>query len=227
MASTQKVCPKCKDQTDGRPTPHTVKDGKWKCGLCGHKTSKKTYNTKKSKMLGDMINKFNEAKDSREYGYEGEMAMSQLKGIIMHAKQLHDMLEPDTDLPEWVQSKITLSYDYIQTAADYMSTELDEEAKVGRAYKVPVKSPQPWTDGKVYKEKPVDSKKLDVVGKKIGAIRRKKGLSEDAPANAVGGGKIAGMGVGSQGEPGVSKKRNPILQPTGRRKSLTDFIRGN
>ncbi len=68
------------------------------------------------------------AKDPREYGYEGEMAMSQLKGVIMHAKQLHDMLEPATDLPEWVQSKITLAYDYIQTAADYMSTEMNEEA---------------------------------------------------------------------------------------------------
>ena len=43
------------------------------------------------------------AKDSREYGYEGEMVMSQLKGIMNHAEQLHDMLEPDTDLPEWVQ----------------------------------------------------------------------------------------------------------------------------
>ena len=67
------------------------------------------------------------AKDPREYGYEGEMVMSQLKGIMNHAKQLHDMLEPSTDLPEWVQSKITLAYDYMQTAADYMATEMKEE----------------------------------------------------------------------------------------------------
>lgn len=72
-------------------------------------------------------------KDPREYGYEGEMAMSQLKGILMHAKQLHDMLEPDTDLPEWVQSKITLAYDYIQTASDYMSTEMNEEVPTNSA----------------------------------------------------------------------------------------------
>jgi hypothetical protein len=69
-----------------------------------------------------------EEKDPREYGYEGEMAKSQLKGILQHAKQLHDMLKPNTDLPEWVQSKITLAYDYIQTATDYMSTEMNEEA---------------------------------------------------------------------------------------------------
>lgn len=67
------------------------------------------------------------AKDSREYGYEGEMVMSQLKGIMNHAEQLHDMLEPNTDLPEWVQSKITLAYDYMQTAADYMATEMSED----------------------------------------------------------------------------------------------------
>lgn len=72
-----------------------------------------------------------EEKDQREYGYEGEMAMSQLKGIMNHAKQMHDMLEPSTDLPEWVQSKITLAYDYIQTAADYMATEMNEEIDKG------------------------------------------------------------------------------------------------
>lgn len=79
-----------------------------------------------------------EAKDSREYGYEGEMAMSQLKGIMNHAKQLHDMLEPSTDLPEWVQSKITLAYDYMQTAADYMATEMNEEA--GQIHSVHVRT---------------------------------------------------------------------------------------
>ena len=71
----------------------------------------------------------NESKDSREYGYEGEMAMSQIKSIMNHAEQLMKMLKPDTDMPEWVQSKITLANDYIQTAADYFATEMSEEAK--------------------------------------------------------------------------------------------------
>lgn len=120
-------------------------------------------------------------KDDREYGYEGEMAMSQLKGILMHAKQLHGMLKPDTDLPEWVQSKITLAYDYMQTAADYMSTEMNEEA----------------------------------------------------PANAVGGGKVAGIGVGPQGEPGVTpkamsryKRKNAAEAPKPGRKSFAMFVTG-
>ena len=46
-------------------------------------------------------------------------------------------------------------------------------------------------------------------------ISRKKPIEEDAPANAAGGGNIAGLGVGPQGEPGITpsarksyKKRN-------------------
>lgn len=64
--------------------------------------------------------------DEGEYGYEGDMAMSQLKSIIRNAKDLHDHMEPQTDLPEWLQSKITLAADYIQTAADYWRSEKEE-----------------------------------------------------------------------------------------------------
>lgn len=70
-----------------------------------------------------------EAKDNREYDYEGDMAMSQLKSVITHAQKLHDMLDPDTNLPEWVQSKITLAEDYIVTAANYMDGEMNEEVE--------------------------------------------------------------------------------------------------
>ena len=71
-----------------------------------------------------------EAKDPREYGYEGDMAMSQLKSISRNADHLCEMMKPDTDLPEWVQSKITLAQDYIQTAHDYISTEMSEEVQI-------------------------------------------------------------------------------------------------
>jgi hypothetical protein len=68
----------------------------------------------------------NEAKDPREYGYEGEMAITQLKTIGRHADNLLGMMKPDTDLPEWVQSKITLATDYMQTAHDYLMSEMNE-----------------------------------------------------------------------------------------------------
>lgn len=36
---------------------------------------------------------------------------------------------------------------------------------------------------------------------------KKKSVSEDVPVNNVGGGAVAGLGVGPQGEPGVKKKK--------------------
>jgi phage anti-repressor protein len=67
--------------------------------------------------------------DKGEYDYEGDMAKSQLRSILVNANRLHDMLGEDTNLPEWVQSKITLATDYIQTAASYMESEMNEEMK--------------------------------------------------------------------------------------------------
>lgn len=64
-----------------------------------------------------------EAKDEREYGYEGDMAITQLKTICRNAENLMKMMKPDTDLPEWVQSKITKAEDYISTAHDYLKSE--------------------------------------------------------------------------------------------------------
>lgn len=67
--------------------------------------------------------------DQGEYDYEGDMAKSQLRSIMANAKRMHDMLEENTNLPEWVQSKITLAEDYISTAANYMEGEMNEEMK--------------------------------------------------------------------------------------------------
>lgn len=43
--------------------------------------------------------------------------------------------------------------------------------------------------------------------------------------NTVGGGAIAGLGVGAQGEPGVSKKAQKKHTTTLKRKKLTDFVK--
>ena len=68
-----------------------------------------------------------EEKEKTEYDYEGDMAMGQLKSIIANSQRMHDMLSDDTNLPEWVQSKITLAEDYISTASNYMQGEMSEE----------------------------------------------------------------------------------------------------
>lgn len=169
-----------------------------------------------------------EAKDPREYGFEGEMAMSQLKGIMQHAESLHGMLKPDTDLPEWVQSKITLAYDYIQTATDYMSTEMNEEAQLDE-----ISSKTLFSYGKKARK---EAEKIDdpmhrargrlLASKKTNPARGGYKLTkvaatfeEEAPTNAAGSGSVEGIGVGAKGEPGVRKtkyqKKNAAEAPKG------------
>ena len=82
----------------------------------------------------NMIGYKTEAQDPKEYDFEGDMAKGDLKIIIKHAQKIHDMLDDNTNLPEWVQSKITKSEDYITTVANYLDTEMNEsitEAKHG------------------------------------------------------------------------------------------------
>lgn len=61
------------------------------------------------------------------------------------------------------------------------------------------------------------------------SIRIIRNLMEDAPVNAVGGGHIAGVGVGSQGEPGVKprKKKKYIYSGRGSRKFWLDYLKTN
>jgi len=69
-------------------------------------------------------------KETQEYDYEGDMARSDLRSIINNAQEVHDMLEANTNLPEWVQSKITLAEDYVATVRNYMKSENMAEANV-------------------------------------------------------------------------------------------------
>ena len=95
----------------------------------------KTEHQKKlHKALTDLGNKLKqthpklrESKDSQEYDYEGDMAKSDLRSIIHNAQTLHDMLDDNTNLAEWCQSKITLAEDYISTVTNYMRSEMNEE----------------------------------------------------------------------------------------------------
>ena len=58
---------------------------------------------------------------------EGSMIMSQLDQIEMAVEKLRKLVkDPQMQVPAWVQSKITMATDYIDTASDYMSSK-DEE----------------------------------------------------------------------------------------------------
>jgi hypothetical protein len=82
------------------------------------------------KKFKELSSQIKEAKEKTEYDYEGDMARGQLQSIINNAQKVHDMLEDNDNLPEWVQSKITLSEDYISTVANYLMSELDEAAVI-------------------------------------------------------------------------------------------------
>lgn len=82
------------------------------------------------KQMKEDIDRLFEAKEKTEYDYEGDMARGQLQSIANNAQRVHDMLKDNDNLPEWVQSKITLAEDYISTVANYMMSEIDEQAPV-------------------------------------------------------------------------------------------------
>jgi len=84
---------------------------------------------KKYKEMGGGWKSVSEAKEKTEYDYEGDMARGQLQSVINNAQRVHDMLKDNDNLPEWVQSKITLAEDYISTVANYMMSEIDEAVK--------------------------------------------------------------------------------------------------
>ena len=70
----------------------------------------------------------------KEYDYEGEMAKNDMHIIVMHAQHIADMMEDNTNLPEWCQSKITIAKDYLQTVCDYLHAEMNEaEVKLSTA----------------------------------------------------------------------------------------------
>lgn len=56
---------------------------------------------------------------------EQEMAIGQCKTIISHASELINLIGNVKDLEAWVQSKITMSADYIETVHSYMQSRLD------------------------------------------------------------------------------------------------------
>lgn len=51
---------------------------------------------------------------------DGEMALTQLKNVVNKAMALTKMIQPNSKLEPWVQSKITLADDYVTTIHDYI-----------------------------------------------------------------------------------------------------------
>jgi hypothetical protein len=58
--------------------------------------------------------------DSDNLDYEGEMAKAELYKLIQNAEKLFMMLDEDTQLEAWVQSKITKAADYLNSIEQYL-----------------------------------------------------------------------------------------------------------
>ena len=59
---------------------------------------------------------------------EGRMAKRQLSHIAEYAHDLSEMLEDETQLEAWVQSKLTKAADYIKTVKHYVEYGMEEGA---------------------------------------------------------------------------------------------------
>jgi hypothetical protein len=63
--------------------------------------------------------------------YDGEMAISQLRSIVDNATKLLEMMNPETNLEPWVQSKLTKAQDYISVVHDYMTHTPEDSMEEG------------------------------------------------------------------------------------------------
>ena len=93
-----------------------------------------SYGAKRNEEIEYHFNVLEEAVtsiDKGEYDYEGQMTRTQLQTILRNSKDLIEMISNSDNMPEWVQSKITLAQDYISSVRDYLQSkgELGEEVE--------------------------------------------------------------------------------------------------
>lgn len=96
-----------------------------------------------------------------EYDREGDMSKDQLRTIDSAAEELYAIINANENLPEWVQAKITLAMDYIDTARDYLKsnkyaedTQTNEAEYQGKNVPLGKKLPGDVKKSKVYVRKP-------------------------------------------------------------------------
>lgn len=119
--------------------------------------------------------------DEGEYDQEGDMAKSDLQIMADAALELHGMLQDEENLPEWVQAKITLASDYIDTARDYMKAK-----KAGQDFPEPVEGEEeavlePVEEAKEMEEVLVEPKKGETEQEYVSRFMGSKQANKDFP----------------------------------------------
>lgn len=69
-------------------------------------------------------------KENDEYNDESGMALSQLQTAMDAVKELMPIVKSMDNLPEWVQSKLTKSVDYLDTVRDYLKSETKGSSEI-------------------------------------------------------------------------------------------------
>ena len=67
---------------------------------------------------------------TEEVDYEGEMAKSELYRLVKNSQELMQMLDDDTQLEAWVQSKITKAADYIASVSQYLNFQAENRPNI-------------------------------------------------------------------------------------------------
>lgn len=80
------------------------------------------------KTLREYIEIVEELQDRQDGEYTDEVGMTHtdLHTIMRAARDLANLLDKDEDLPEWVQSKITMAKQNMTTVQDYMLSKHEQ-----------------------------------------------------------------------------------------------------
>ena len=148
------------------------------------------------------------AEPAMDHG-EGKMAQGQLYNIALNASELLELFDEDSDLPEWLEAKITKAASYLSSASDYLAAAaardmgmLEEEAEEASKKKdLDEKKKKAGT------ESSKESSLRDWFGRK-GAKGKKGGWVDCNAPDGKGGYKSCGR------ETGEKRKKYPACRPT-------------
>jgi hypothetical protein len=178
----------------------------------------------------------------KEMDDEGSMIMNQLDQMERSINMLRGVVkDPNMQVPAWVQSKVTLAADYIETVAGYMSSKNEEIVTESKKKPADVfhRGPAP---NEIYVMKQIEKEKLEkeklkkqklkkeeVDLEETAAWQRKEGKSESGGLNAKGVASYRRENPGSKLKTAVTTKPSklkPGSAAANRRKSFCARMSG-
>jgi len=84
------------------------------------------------KFINQMKKKTKAKNESHHDRKEGKMAKYDAKEIYQDAQDVFKMIDAESDLPEWLEAKITKAADYMNSVKDYLSHHMNESVTMRR-----------------------------------------------------------------------------------------------